>query len=209
VGAGLTPFQALSAATRTPGQFIHQYVPGADEFGTIALGKSADLVMVSANPLQDVRNIRDPEGVMVRGRWFENRELGALAEQPVPSYKRIVALETAFQYTLRKRGASEAIRDFTSHTQPSDKLPESFVNALGYQMMNAKNLEDAVKVFVFNTEQHPDSWNIYDSLGEAYYDSRRYDLAVVNYRRSLALNPKNTGAFEMLQKAAVVSSGPN
>jgi Flp pilus assembly protein TadD len=49
-------------------------------------------------------------------------------------------------------------------------------------------VEDAIAVFVFNTEQHPDSWNVYDSLGEAYADDRRYDLAVVNYRCSLALN---------------------
>jgi tetratricopeptide (TPR) repeat protein len=209
VGAGLTPFQALAAATRTPGQFIHQYVPGAEEFGTIAPGKSADLVVLRGNPLVDVRNVRQPVGVMVRGRWFESRELQALVEAPVPGYQRIMAMETAFQRILSERGATEAIREFKSHPQPGDKLPESFVNALGYQMINAKKLEDAITVFVFNTEQHPNSWNVYDSLGEAYAARGRYDLAVFNYRRSLALNPKNTGAFEMLQKAAAMSSGAN
>jgi len=209
VGAGLTPFQALSAATRTPGQFIRQYEPGAEEFGTIAPGKSADLVMLAANPLVDVRNARKPLGVMVRGRWFESRELQVLVERPVPGYKQLVALDAAFQRTLSEGGAAEAIRGFKNHSQPSEKLPESFVNALGYQMINAKKLEDAIALFVFNTEQYPDSWNVYDSLGEAYVDSERYDLAVVNYRRSLALNPKNAGAFEMLQKAAAVSSEPN
>ncbi|MFI5106919.1 MAG: amidohydrolase family protein [Terriglobales bacterium] len=209
VAAGLTPFQALSAATRTPGQFIHQYVRGAEEFGTIAPGKSADLVLLGANPLVDVRNVRQPVGVMVRGRWFESRELQALVEAPVAGYRRIMALETAFQHTMNERGATEAIREFKSHPQPGDKLPESFVNALGYQMINAKKLEDAITVFVFNTEQHPNSWNVYDSLGEAYAARGRYDLAVVNYRRSLALNPKNTGAFKMLQKAAAMSSGAN
>ncbi|MGC2792444.1 MAG: amidohydrolase family protein, partial [Candidatus Sulfotelmatobacter sp.] len=209
VGAGLTPFQALSAATRTPGRFIHQYVPGAEEFGTIAPGKSADLVMLRANPLLDVRNMRQPIGVMVRGHWFESRELQGLVERPVPGYKRIVALGSAFQHTLGERGATEAIREFKSHSEPSDTLPESVVNALGYRMINANRLEDAIAVFVFNTEQHPDSWNVYDSLGEAYLDSGRNDLAVVNYRRSLALNPKNTGAFEMLQKAAATTARPN
>jgi len=68
VSAGLTPYQALSAATRTAGDFIHKYVPGAEEFGTIAPGKSADLLLLTANPLVDVRNVRQPAGVMVRGR---------------------------------------------------------------------------------------------------------------------------------------------
>ena len=209
VGTGLSPFRALSAATRTPGQFIHQFVSGAEEFGTIAPGKSADLVMLGANPLVDVRNMRQVMGTMVRGHWFESRELQALVERPVPGYKRVVALETTFQQTLRERGAKEAIHGFKIHFQPGDKLPESFVNTLGYQMLNAKKLEDAITLFVFNTEEYSDSWNAYDSLGEAYVDSERYDLAVANYRRSLALNAKNTGAFEMLQKAAAMSSGPH
>jgi len=209
VGAGLSPFQALSAATRTAGQFIHQYLSEAEEFGTITPGKSADLVMLAANPLVDVRNARKPLGVMVRGRWFESRELQTLVEEPVPGYKQIVALEAVFQHTLSERGAAEAVRGFKTNSQGSEKLPESFVNALGYQMINAKKLEDAVTLFVFNTEQYPESWNVYDSLGEAYVDSERYDLAVVNYRRSLALNPKNVGAFEMLKKAGAMSSRPN
>jgi hypothetical protein len=209
VGAGLTPFQALSATTRSAGQFIRQYVPGAEEFGTITPGKSADLVMLAANPLVDVRNARKPLGVMVRGRWFESRELQVLVEKPVPRYKQVVAREATFQHTLSERGAAEAIRGFKTNAQANEKLPESFVNALGYQMINAKKLEDAIALLVFNTEQYPDSWNVYDSLGEAYVDSERYELAVVNYRRSLALNPKNAGAFEILQKAATMSSGPN
>jgi hypothetical protein len=69
-------------------------------------------------------------------------------------------LETAFQHALDERGASEAIRDFKFRAPPSDRLPESFVNALGYQRINAKRVGDVVKVFVFNTEQHPDSGNV-------------------------------------------------
>jgi predicted Zn-dependent protease len=146
---------------------------------------------------------------MVHGRWFEGRKLKALVGESVPGYKRIVALETMFEQTLSQRGATEAVRELKTHSKATEKLPESFMNALGYQMMNAKKLGDAITLFVFNTEQYPDSWNVYDSLGEAYANSTRNDLAVLNYRRSLALNPKNTGAFRMLQKAAAASPGQN
>jgi tetratricopeptide (TPR) repeat protein len=139
---------------------------------------------------------------MVRGRWFERSELNALAQRPVPGYKRIMALEAEFESTLGKQGAQQAIRDFKTHSQTTEKLPESFVNALGYQTLEAKKLADAVALFTFNTELYPDSWNVYDSLGEAYADNANYDLAVLNYRHSLALNPKNTGAEKMLQKLA-------
>jgi imidazolonepropionase-like amidohydrolase len=206
VSAGLTPFQALSAATRVPGQFIHQYVPGAEEFGTITIGASADLVLLTANPLIDVRGLRQPVGVMVHGRWFERNELQAMVEEPIQGYERVVEMETAFQGALTKSGAANAISEFKSRAKLGDSLPESFVNAMGYRMISAHRFEAATALFAFDAEQYPNSWNAYDSLGEAYADSGQTDLAIVNYRHSLALNPRNNGAFEFLQKAAVTSA---
>ena len=202
VAAGLTPFQALSAATRTPGEFLRRFVPAAEEFGTIAPGQSADLVVLDANPLTNIQNARHVMGVMVRGRWFERSELNALAQRPVPGYTRVMALEDEFENALSKQGVQQAVRDFQTHSQTTEKLPESFVNALGYQMIQTKKLADAVTLFTFNTEQYPNSWNVYDSLGEAYADNADYELAIMNYRHSLALNPKNTGAVKMLQDLA-------
>jgi tetratricopeptide (TPR) repeat protein len=205
VSAGLTPFQALSAATRVPGQFIHQYVPGVKEFGTIATGASADLVLLAANPLIDVRGLRLPVGVMVHGRWFERGELQAMVEEPVQGYKRVEEMEMAFQNALTKSGAAIAISEFKSSAKLGASLPETFVNAMGYRMINAHRLGEAIALFAFDTEQYPNSWNAYDSLGEAYADNGQSDLAIVNYRHSLALNPRNNGAFEFLRKAAVTS----
>ena len=204
VAAGLTPYQALAAATRTPGQFIHQFVPGAEEFGTIEPGKRADLVLLAANPLADIHNVRRPLGVMAGGRWFDARELQALVEKPVAGYDRVMLLEARFQETLKARGALAAIRQYKARLHPEDKLPEAFVNSLGYRMVAAQKLDDAIAIFVLNTELYPDSWNVYDSLGEAYVDTKQYDLAVVNYRRSLALNPKNAGAARLLEQAAQI-----
>jgi imidazolonepropionase-like amidohydrolase/glyoxylase-like metal-dependent hydrolase (beta-lactamase superfamily II) len=70
VEAGLTPYQALAAATRTPAEFLG----AAAEWGTIALGKRADLVLLSANPLADIRNTTRIEGVAVGGRWITPAE---------------------------------------------------------------------------------------------------------------------------------------
>ncbi len=47
---------------------------------------------------------------------------------------------------------------------------------------------------------HPNSWNVYDSLGEAYAAQGNRELAVRNYRESLELNPKNTNAVEALKR---------
>jgi imidazolonepropionase-like amidohydrolase len=65
VAAGLTPFEALAAATRDAAEFLGE----SAEIGTVVVGLRADLVLVSANPLEDVGAIATPEGVMLRGVW--------------------------------------------------------------------------------------------------------------------------------------------
>lgn len=71
VDAGLTPFEAIVAATRAPAEFL-----GAkNEFGTVRLGLRADLLLLEANPLEDVRNVARRIGVMVRGQWFSETNL--------------------------------------------------------------------------------------------------------------------------------------
>lgn len=71
VAAGLTPYQALEAATVTPAAFM-----GAErEWGRIAPGLRADLVLLRANPLDDIRNTTRIEGVCVGGRWLDRAEL--------------------------------------------------------------------------------------------------------------------------------------
>jgi len=75
--AGLTPYQVLQTATSNAARFLGT----SDSTGTIATGKIADLVLLDANPLEDVDNIFRQEGVMLRGHWFSEDELQAkLAE---------------------------------------------------------------------------------------------------------------------------------
>lgn len=73
VDAGLTPYQALRAATRDAADFLGVL----DEQGTIEPGKRADLLLVSGDPLLAVGAAARPDGVMVAGRWLDAAELAA------------------------------------------------------------------------------------------------------------------------------------
>ncbi len=64
VDAGLTPIQALETATRKPAEFLGKL----SSFGTIEVGKSADLVLLNANPLDDIRNTKKISIVLLRGQ---------------------------------------------------------------------------------------------------------------------------------------------
>lgn len=74
VEAGLTPMQALQAATRNPARFLH--VDG----GTIEVGKRADLVLLEANPLADIRNTQRISAVILAGKFLDQSRLNALRE---------------------------------------------------------------------------------------------------------------------------------
>jgi imidazolonepropionase-like amidohydrolase len=77
VAAGLTPYEALRTGTANPAAFFD----ATAEFGTIRTGLAADLMLVAANPLEDVAALARPDGVMVRGRWLDRAALDAgLAE---------------------------------------------------------------------------------------------------------------------------------
>jgi hypothetical protein len=71
VAAGLSPYEALKAATADAAEFMG--VPG--EFGTIKPGARADLVLLAGNPLDDINNSKRIVGVMLRGRWFSRDKL--------------------------------------------------------------------------------------------------------------------------------------
>ena len=70
VATGLTPYQALAAATRNPAEFLR----ASKEWGTIERGKRADLLLLEANPLEDIRNTARIEAVVLGGRWLGREE---------------------------------------------------------------------------------------------------------------------------------------
>jgi len=71
VSAGLTPFEALRTGTAAVDEFLQSNT------GIVAAGRAADLVLLDANPLVDIRNARRIHGVMVRGQWYTAATLAA------------------------------------------------------------------------------------------------------------------------------------
>ena len=74
VQAGLSPLEALQAATRTPALFLGE----GDSAGTVESGKVANLVMLDANPLEDIRNTQRINAVVLNGRYLPKAELESL-----------------------------------------------------------------------------------------------------------------------------------
>lgn len=82
--AGMTPYQILVSGTRNVGEYFRN----ADSFGTVERGKRADLILVDANPLEDITNVARISGVMVRGRWIPKSEIDKRLAEIEERYKR-------------------------------------------------------------------------------------------------------------------------
>jgi imidazolonepropionase-like amidohydrolase len=77
VKAGLTPADALRAATLDTAQFLGMQ----NSLGTVETGKLADLVLLDANPLEDIRNTQKISGVFMQGHYFDRQALDGLLQK--------------------------------------------------------------------------------------------------------------------------------
>jgi uncharacterized protein len=69
--------------------------------------------------------------------------------------------------------------------------PELLMNQMGYQLMGAGKMDEAIAVFKSNVERYPNSANVYDSLAEAYEKGGKLDLARPNYEKAVRLGTQN------------------
>jgi tetratricopeptide (TPR) repeat protein len=105
--------------------------------------------------------------------------------------------------TIASGGVDQAVQqyhDLKAAAPSAYNFDEGELNNLGYELIRAHKLKEAIRIFQLNIEAYPQSSNVYDSLGEAYMDDGNKPHAIANYQESLQLNPKNRGAVLMLQK---------
>jgi len=84
VSGGMTPLAALQTATLSPARYFSR----AETSGSVASGKTADLVLLDGNPLSDIANVRRIRAVAVAGRLLERKELDGLLTQVKAAAKR-------------------------------------------------------------------------------------------------------------------------
>jgi sugar lactone lactonase YvrE len=107
----------------------------------------------------------------------------------------VAALESAGIGSMR-----DAYRAWKADPTTGGVFTEAEVNQLGYQLMGRSQLEAATELFKLNVESYPQSFNVYDSLAEAYMNAGKNDEAIRFYEKSLELNPANSNAVQMLKK---------
>ena len=90
---GLSPYDVLRTSTYNPALYLGEL----KEFGTVEVGKRADLVLLEANPLQDITNTRQIAGVMVRGRYYSRVDLDLILEMVAQDYEAAETTQTVVE----------------------------------------------------------------------------------------------------------------
>ena len=143
------------------------------------------------------------------------KEVGRIVERPVTDLVTDVAqifsgLPTAPSYN----GVANLISFMETKTKPElDEMNERIVNfykyhihrsselnGLGYSWLSQGRNEDALYVLKLNTQLFPKVSNTFDSLGEAYFHTKQFQKAKIEYDKVLELDPENEGARTMLDK---------
>jgi tetratricopeptide (TPR) repeat protein len=117
-----------------------------------------------------------------------------------PAIKRLSREHRAL---VKKDGQWKIFSQITHDPETFGSTPEAIeanLNMNGYHLLSAKKIKEAIEVFKLNVQLHPQSWNSYDSLGEAYAADGNKKLAIRNYEKSLELNPKNETGKAALAK---------
>lgn len=200
VQAGLPPMDALQTATLNPARFLGR----EKDLGTIETGKLADMVLLYANPLDDIANTKKIWAVVYNGKLYDHQALDQMLSQAEMLAKR-KSIAEAMMKTIQEGSADAAVQQYRQLKVSDPKgydFSENELIGLGYQLIAMKKYSDAVAVFKLSTEMYPKSYNTWDSLAEAYMDNGSKNLAIENYRKSLELYPQNTNATEKLKTLA-------
>ncbi len=140
------------------------------------------------------------DGDAVQGVTFEQQRSG---ETQRVDLTWVLTFE-GFQKTIVEN-VQAAVRQYHAfkRAKPAWFAPfdEREMNRLGRHYLREEKFEEAIAIFKLNVEEYPDSWNVYDSLAEAYLAYGNRDLAVQNYQKALDLNPDDEGLRERQESA--------
>ena len=200
VKAGLSPMEALRTATANPARFLGR----EKDLGTVESGKLADLVLLDANPLDNINNVRKISALVYDGNYYPKETLNAMLAK-AEALASLKSIGAALGQTINAQGVDAAIQQYhqlkTTQAGAYD-FSEGELNSLGYRLLQGKKVKEALRIFQLNVEAYPKSGNAYDSLAEAYMMNGDKQLAIANYKKALQLDPANKNAVEMLKKLA-------
>lgn len=150
--------------------------------------KNDVVIILASNNLNKVYNLGYTINDIMQGKAYEiPKKSVSLALRKIAFVDVNKAIET--YYSLKKTSENEY-----AFNNPSE------LNALGYELLRAGKINESIEIFKLVVKEFPKNPNVIDSLGEAYYTSKQYDLAIDCYKKAISLGGTNGNAEKMIEK---------
>lgn len=126
------------------------------------------------------------------------------SDKVIGSQQALFKREADFFNLVKTEGikkATEYYQTFKAKNKNGKLFTETGMNAFGYlSYFKNKDYATTIKLFEMNAAEYPDSWNVYDSLGEVYLAAGNKEKAIENYKKSVELNPENKNGKKILEE---------
>ena len=208
VAAGVTPYQALLTATKSAGTFIAENIPAAPRFGTVTEGATADLLLLTANPLDSIENLDAIEGVMLRGRWLTANELKQRAELTVARFEKLKRTIESIDSALEAGNTTPLTKAVEEHVSGSSPSIAEWVLMAKARKLEGKNLKASIRIAELNTRLYPDSFSAPYVLADLLYKDGSSTEARRRTAQSLALEPHNAASLNLMEKIDALHQTP-
>jgi CubicO group peptidase (beta-lactamase class C family) len=208
------PVEVVSLTSDKMADYEGRFLVNPDRVLTITRGNGRLLVQPTQDQGFELLPISESEFIRPDGNahyFFVRNAAGRVdvikrqAGEDIAEAPRI-SKDNLVPYELLMAGrTSEAIEAYKriKREQPDNvAIAEERINLLGYGLLQQKKTAEAIALFKINVELYPQSWNAYDSLGEACMVNGEKEMAITNYRKSLELNPQNENGAKALKKLA-------
>ncbi len=161
------PFKVSVELNNLVMEDIQKQLTSLPGFAWQAWNQAANFAYCNANDLE-------------KGLLWADRSIG-INKNVTNIYTKAVILDAMGKTSEAQTLKEETFKDAT----------EAEINALGYQFLFGGKIDDAIALFKKNTELHPDSWNVWDSLGEGYMNKGDKKIAKEYYTKALGMSPEN------------------
>jgi 3-oxoadipate enol-lactonase len=159
----------------------------------------------------DIPDVHAHAGVIEAGIPHAKREIISKSGHLIPLEQPEAFNATVLKFldggeffdVLNSKGVGDAVQYFRQKREADPSITlfdEREMNSVGYRFLQSGKIKEAIELFRLNTIAYPDSWNVYDSLGEAYLKDGQKELALKNYEESVRRNPGNTAAQQIIKE---------
>jgi tetratricopeptide (TPR) repeat protein len=186
VRLGMTPLQALQTATINPAQFMMN-----DKVGEVKAGKKANLLLLNANPLEDIQHAQDIQAVVLRGKHLDRKSLdGMLAKaKQLANAKHI---HEWFAPRFEKDGIDATIQEFMANQETIDEgypIRWNMLISAARKFLKADKKQEAFAMVKLTQDLNPDFVYAFAYTGDIYATGGEKELARATYQKALEIYP--------------------